>query len=76
MYEVYVRDRDVCIHCSVKTSCLLISTCQSPMAAGLALDEIGRQVVQLFHNTNIGGFFFSCLWNAKINTTVVVSLDT
>jgi hypothetical protein len=33
-----------------------MSACQTAIAAGESLDVIGRQVVQLFHHTNIGGF--------------------
>ncbi len=40
----------------VDTSRLKISTSQSPGVVGIALDVVGKQLVQQFHNVNIGGF--------------------
>jgi hypothetical protein len=41
---------------NVDTFRLLISTYEYPVATRVALDEIARQKVQLFHHINIGGF--------------------
>jgi hypothetical protein len=41
---------------SIDASQLLISSCWSPIVAGVALDLLGRRVVQLFHPAKAGGF--------------------
>ncbi len=50
-------------YCSIITSHLLTSTSQCLVAAGEALNVIGRLVVKLFHHANTGGFFFLSFGN-------------
>jgi hypothetical protein len=45
----------------IDTSWLIISTCHFPMAAIVAINVIGRQLVQLFHHTKTGGFLVLAL---------------
>ncbi len=58
-YSPFLRNTD-----SVDTSRLIISTCHFPTAARVALDIIGRRLLQLFHHTNTSGFIL-CLWNVE-----------
>jgi hypothetical protein len=52
------------------TSLLIISPCHFPIAAGVALDVIGRWVAQLFHDPTLADFS-CCLWKAE-NETIAV----
>jgi hypothetical protein len=44
------------------------------MAAGVALDVIGRWLVQLFNPTNTVGFFLCCSWNVESETLTVFTV--
>ncbi len=46
---------------SVDSNQLPISTCWSLKVKDIALDVIGRRLVQVFHNTNTGGFLMMSL---------------
>jgi hypothetical protein len=50
----------------VGASCLLISSYQSLIEAGKALDVIGSWRVELFHHTNTSGFLQETLEKQKI----------
>jgi hypothetical protein len=54
---------------SVDTSCIPTHTYQSPTVTGVALDVIGRCLVQLFHQTKIGRFLLSTLESDKRDTS-------
>ncbi len=54
---------------TVAKSRSLIDARRSPIVAGVTPDGTGLQVVQVFHHTNIGLFFYLQLKSRKCNTS-------
>ncbi len=55
---------------SVNNSCLLISTCHCQIAAGVGVTlDVRKEIMQLFHHTNIGIFLLCHLESEKCTTS-------